>query len=109
MHVIACEAPPVVEGLRALAGQFDVVLCDVWGVLHNGLNAHDEAWQALRKARRHGATVVLVSNAPRPHHVVERQLADFGVPRDAWDAFVTSGDLSRELVAERPGVPLLPD
>jgi HAD superfamily hydrolase (TIGR01459 family) len=103
----AREAPPIVEGLRALAGEFDVVLCDVWGVIHNGVQAYEEAWGALRQARRHGATVILVSNAPRPHEVVEKQLAGFGVPRDAWDEFVTSGDLSRELVAARPGVPLL--
>jgi HAD superfamily hydrolase (TIGR01459 family) len=100
-------APPlIIPQLRALAGDYDVVLCDVWGVLHNGLKAHAEASDALRRARSHGATVVLVSNAPRPHPVVEKQLATLGVAREAWDDFVTSGDLTREVVASRPGLPL---
>jgi HAD superfamily hydrolase (TIGR01459 family) len=100
-------APPlIISQLRALAGDYEVVLCDVWGVLHNGLTAHGEASQALRRARSHGATVVLVSNAPRPHEVVETQLAKLGVEREAWDEFVTSGDLTRDVVASRPGLPL---
>ena len=100
------SAPPIIAQLRALAGEFDVVLCDVWGVLHNGVKAYEEASQALQRARSRGVTVVLVSNAPRPHAAVEKQLAALGVARDAWDEFVTSGDLTREVVASRPGLPL---
>jgi HAD superfamily hydrolase (TIGR01459 family) len=98
--------PQIIPQLRWLAGSYDVVLCDVWGVLHNGVTAHIEASDALKHARAHGATVVLVSNAPRPHAVVEKQLATLGVAREAWDDFVTSGDLTRDVVASRPGVPL---
>jgi HAD superfamily hydrolase (TIGR01459 family) len=99
-------APPIITQLRAYSGEFDVVLCDVWGVLHNGVAAHAEATQALSRVRARGATVVLVSNAPRPHSVVEGQLARLGVDHNAYDEFVTSGDLTREVVASRPGVPL---
>ncbi len=99
-------APPVIEGLSALAKGFDVVLCDVWGVLHNGLEAYPEAAEALRRFRARGGTVILVSNAPRPHEAVEKSLAQLGVTREAFDDFVTSGDLTREVVASRPGVPL---
>ena len=96
----------IIDGLRVLAEQFDVVLCDVWGVLHNGERAHAEASDAMRRARGLGATVVLISNAPRPHSAVEKHLTSLGVARDAWDELVTSGDLTREVVASRPGVPL---
>jgi HAD superfamily hydrolase (TIGR01459 family) len=106
LPVSSCAPPLIIAQLRALAGEFDVVLCDVWGVLHNGVTAHAEASQALRRVRARGATVVLISNAPRPHVVVEKHLALLGVDRDAWDEFVTSGDLTREVVASRPGVPL---
>ena len=99
-------SPPIIAQLRAFAGEVDVVLCDVWGVLHNGVRAHAEASEALRRLRGRGVTVVLVSNAPRPHAAVERHLATLGVEREAWDDFVTSGDLTRDVVASRPGLPL---
>ena len=98
--------PQIIATLRELGAGFDVVLCDVWGVLHNGVRSYAEAADALRRLRAGGTTVVLISNAPRPHHVVETQLRELGVPREAYDEFVTSGDLTREVVASRPGVPL---
>jgi HAD superfamily hydrolase (TIGR01459 family) len=99
-------SPPIIAQLRAFAGEVDVVLCDVWGVLHNGVKARAEASDALRRLRGRGVTVVLVSNAPRPHAAVERHLDTLGVDREAWDEFVTSGDLTRDVVASRPGLPL---
>ena len=99
-------APPIIEGLSTLAREFDVILCDVWGVLHNGLEAYPQAAEALRRFRARGGTVILISNAPRPHQAVEKRLAQLGVTREAFDDFVTSGDLTREVVASRPGVPL---
>ncbi|MFI5011433.1 MAG: TIGR01459 family HAD-type hydrolase [Hyphomicrobiales bacterium] len=106
MPVTSCAPPPIIAGLRDLDGEFDVVLCDVWGVLHNGVEAYGQASDALRRIRARGGTVVLISNAPRPHDAVEKQLATLGVDRQAWDEFVTSGDLTREVVASRPGQPL---
>ncbi|SDR55510.1 HAD-superfamily class IIA hydrolase, TIGR01459 [Rhizobiales bacterium GAS191] len=106
LPVTSRTRPQIIASLRDLAGEFDVVLCDVWGVLHNGLQAYAEASDALRRVRARGGTVVLVSNAPRPHSVVEAHLKQLGVDREAWDEFVTSGDLTREVVASRPGIPL---
>jgi HAD superfamily hydrolase (TIGR01459 family) len=80
-----------------------VVLCDVWGVVHNGVAAFPEANEALGSFRRSGGTVILISNAPRPGDVVARQLDQFGVARAAYDGIVTSGDVTRDYVASRPG------
>jgi HAD superfamily hydrolase (TIGR01459 family) len=90
-----------VNGLRALAPDYDVILCDVWGVLHNGISAFPEASDALTRFRSDGGRVVLVSNAPRPGHSVGRQLDQLGVPRTSYDAIVTSGDITRQAVQER--------
>jgi HAD superfamily hydrolase (TIGR01459 family) len=90
-------------GLAELAGRFDVILCDVWGVLHNGVVAFAPASEALTRFRAGRGVVVLISNAPRPNHAVLRMLDKLAVPRTAFDAIVTSGDLSRAAVAERPG------
>lgn len=88
-----------VSGLAELAPRYDVILCDVWGVLHDGVVGFPAARDALARFRAGGGTVVLVSNAPRPGHVVARQLERLDVV--AHDAIVTSGDLTRKVVIER--------
>lgn len=89
--------------LAPLAGRYDAILCDVWGVVHNGVAAWPAACAALARYRAGGGTVVLVSNAPRPSASVVPQLDRLGAPREAWDRFVTSGDITvREL--ERRGI-----
>ncbi|MBA1158442.1 TIGR01459 family HAD-type hydrolase [Microvirga mediterraneensis] len=97
----ALTRPAHVEGLQSLADRYDLVLCDVWGVLHNGIKAYEAASDALTRFRAGGGRVVLVSNAPRPGASVGTQLDGFGVPRTAYDAIVTSGDLTRLAIEER--------
>ncbi|WP_215907067.1 TIGR01459 family HAD-type hydrolase [Phreatobacter aquaticus] len=98
--------PPVLSGLSSIADQYDVVLSDVWGVLHNGMKAHPAAAQALMAIRRQGVPVILISNAPRQSPVVVGQLDRLGIPRAAYDAIVTSGDVSRDVIRTRPGEPI---
>jgi HAD superfamily hydrolase (TIGR01459 family) len=97
----ALSRPLHVEGLQSLAERYDLVLCDVWGVLHNGVKAYEAASDALTRFRAKGGQVVLVSNAPRPGASVGTQLDGFQVPRTAYDAIVTSGDLTRLAIQER--------
>jgi HAD superfamily hydrolase (TIGR01459 family) len=89
-----------------LASSYDVVLSDVWGVVHNGLAAWPDACDALARYRAMGGTVVLISNAPRPGDGVTRQLDRLKVQREAYDAIVTSGDVTRSVMAKRPGEPM---
>lgn len=91
------------EGLRELVGGVEVVLSDIWGVVHNGLEAFPEACEALHTYRRRGGTVILITNAPRPADSVQRQLRKLGVADETYDAIVSSGDLTRLYVAEHPG------
>src|SRR4051794_27664406 len=97
----ASSRPALVGGLEALAENYDLILCDVWGVLHNGVKAYEAAGDALTRFRHTGGRVVLVSNAPRPGSAVATQLDGFQVPRTAYDAVVTSGDLTRLAIQER--------
>jgi len=97
----AFSRPALVEGLKSLAENYDLILCDVWGVLHNGVKAYEAAGDALTRFREKGGRVVLVSNAPRPGASVGTQLDGFKVPRTAYDAIVTSGDLTRLAIEER--------
>ncbi len=93
---------PLINGLARLAGRYELLLCDIWGVIHNGRESFPGVVDCLRKARA-GATVLLLSNAPRPNEPIRAQLASLGVPADAYDALVTSGDLTRALLTERSG------
>jgi len=93
----------VLRGLAGLAGKYDVILCDVWGVLHNGLTAFPKAAGALRQFRARGGKVVLLTNSPNPSRLVVTQLDRLGVSRQAYDAIVSSGDVTVSLLIERGG------
>ncbi|SRR6266851_5623737 len=95
--------PPVVAALAPFASRYEVFLCDVWGVVHNGIAAFPAASEALTRARAAGVTVIMVSNAPRPGAVVRKQIARYGVPDSAYDDVIASGDVTRAELAARPG------
>ncbi|MDI1265182.1 MAG: TIGR01459 family HAD-type hydrolase [bacterium] len=91
------------EQLRGLVDGVEVILSDIWGVVHNGLESFPEACEALHTFRQRGGTVILITNAPRPADSVQRQLRKLGVADDTYDAIVSSGDLTRNFVADHPG------
>ena len=84
-------------GLAQLAGNYRGILCDVWGVVHNGVAPWEGAVDALTRFRRDFGSVVLLTNAPRPRDRVQAQLDGLGVPREAYDEIVTSGDAARAI------------
>ncbi len=88
--------------LSSLVAGKAAIVSDVWGVVHNGVRADPAACDALSRARAAGLPVVLLSNAPRPHGSVIAQLDGLGVPREAYDAVVTSGDLTRAFLETDP-------
>lgn len=91
-----------ISTLGDVTDSYDVILCDVWGVLHNGIDAFPLAGEALTAAREKGLTVVLITNSPRPAIGVIPQLRAIGVPDTAYDRIVTSGDVTRTLIAAGP-------
>jgi HAD superfamily hydrolase (TIGR01459 family) len=90
-----------VSGLSQIAAAYDVILCDVWGVVHNGMAHYPDAVAALARFRDAGGTVVLITNAPRPAPGIQRMLERLRVPRDSYDAIVSSGDVTVSLMLER--------
>ena len=91
-----------IENLTDVITNYDVVLCDVWGVIHNGVEAFSASCKALIEARQAGATIVLLTNSPRPSLGVVRQLRELHVPDEAYDRVVSSGDVTRHLVEHGP-------
>ena len=94
-------SPPFIDRFAPLAPNYDVVLCDVWGVVHNGLTAFPAACDALARFRAGGGTVLLITNAPRPADVVVHLLDRLKVPHDAYDGIVSSGDVTQAMIVKR--------
>jgi HAD superfamily hydrolase (TIGR01459 family) len=91
----------LLTGLHEIAAGHDALICDVWGVVHNGVRPYENACAALKSFREGFGPVVLLSNAPRPVAVIEEQFAKLGVPADCYDAILTSGAAARADLAER--------
>ncbi len=98
--------PSILPGLSAWADRYNAIICDVWGVLHDGVTVHEGAVAALRRYRDGGGRVLLVSNSPRPGALVIEQLLGMGIPRDTFDDALSSGDIARGWLKKRPGLPI---
>jgi HAD superfamily hydrolase (TIGR01459 family) len=97
---------PSISGLADLASRYDAVLSDVWGVVHNGIEAFPSAVEALTEYRKAGGKVVFITNAPRPSGPIVEMLDRLGVHREAYDAIVSSGDATRAMIAKYSGRPI---
>ena len=93
------SGPAIIEHAGPLLADYDVVLADVWGVVHDGQRAYAGAGAAFARFRAGGGTVLLLSNAPMPAPWVAQVLDQKGVRRDSWDAIVSSGDITLAHVA----------
>ena len=94
-------SPSFIENFAPFARNYDVVLSDVWGVVHNGVTAFAGACDALARFRAGGGTVLLITNAPRPAPIVERLLDKLNVPHAAYDGIVSSGDVTQDVMLAR--------
>ncbi len=94
---------PILPSIADLADTSDAWIVDIWGVMHNGARAHPAAARACSEFRARGGAVVLLSNAPRPFSAVVPHMAALGVPSEAYDAGVTSGDVTRDMLAAWAG------
>ena len=78
--------------LDALPAQYRVILCDIWGVVHDGVELYPGAAERLLGWAGEGRRIILITNAPRTAEAVEQQLARIGLPRAAWHGISTSGE-----------------
>jgi HAD superfamily hydrolase (TIGR01459 family) len=95
--------PSLLPHFSEIAPNYDVILSDVWGVVHNGVAAFPAACDALMRARARGAAVVYITNAPRTNEAVGRMLDRLHVPRETYDAMASSGDVTRAVIKARRG------
>lgn len=84
--------------LNQIASDYDAILCDVWGVIHNGRDAFAPACEALIRFRAGGGRVVLITNAPVPSQQVLDYMKPLNIPSEAFDACISSGDATRAVL-----------
>jgi HAD superfamily hydrolase (TIGR01459 family) len=104
--------PRSIRRLSEIADRYDALLCDAWGVIHNGVRLFDGVEEALSEFRQRRGPVVILTNAPRPNAIIPPQLDRIGLPRSAYDSVVTSGDATRmaiEGLLPHPAYRLGPD
>lgn len=92
-----------VASLGEIAGRYDAIICDVWGVVHDGRSSFPAACEALARFRAERGPVLLLSNAPRPGDDVTAMLDALEVTRDCYDTILTSGDATRAELGRRAG------
>lgn len=97
--------PQFIDGVQTIAEQYDALLCDAWGVIHNGVELFPGAAEAMIRFREGGRAIVILTNAPRPSSIIPAQLDRLGLPREAYDAIVTSGDATRDEIERRLPAP----
>jgi HAD superfamily hydrolase (TIGR01459 family) len=102
-HKISSLSSYVMDGTQRV---YDALFCDIWGVLHNGVVAFEPTIDALMRFRHEGGSVILLSNAPRSGTIVREYLERLHVPQEAFDAIVTSGDVTAEEVIRRKNEPV---
>jgi HAD superfamily hydrolase (TIGR01459 family) len=90
-----------ITALAEIEDRYEAVLCDVWGVIHDGAHAFPGAGEALAGFAARRGPVLLISNSSQPHHVAEALLDRVGVSRAAWTGVITSGDATRDLLLAR--------
>ena len=96
----------LLSGLSEVAADYDAILCDVWGVIHNGRAAFEPACEALVNFRAQGGRVILITNAPVPSQQVLDYMKPLNIPAEAYDSCVSSGDATRQVLAQNADKPL---
>jgi HAD superfamily hydrolase (TIGR01459 family) len=100
--------PRLISGLSEIAANHDALICDVWGVVHDGARHHPAAAEALYRFKEKYGPVVLLTNAPRVPAEVQIQCSSYGLPPDCYDVIVSSGGAAREELARRAATGTVP-
>jgi len=76
--------------------EYDALICDVWGVIHNGRELFSGINECLKNYKVNNRVIILLSNAPRPAIYVEKMLESLGFKRELYNDIITSGDLTKK-------------
>jgi HAD superfamily hydrolase (TIGR01459 family) len=84
------------SALDEMDARYRVILCDIWGCVHDGVKLYPGATERLQQWRDEGRTIILITNAPRTAEAVTGQLERLGLDPSLWDGIATSGEAGIE-------------
>lgn len=83
-----------VKGIEAIGKQYDALLVDAWGVLHDGVSCYAGVIQCLQRLSLLDKPVIVLSNAARRHDAIERELLQLGISSELYRCVLSSGELA---------------
>ncbi|PDT69848.1 TIGR01459 family HAD-type hydrolase [Bradyrhizobium sp. C9] len=83
-----------IAGLHAIVDRFDHVLLDQWGTLHEGLAVFPAALDCVARLREAGKRILILSNSGKRASSNQRRLAALGLPPEAYDGVLSSGEVT---------------
>jgi HAD superfamily hydrolase (TIGR01459 family) len=87
--------------LHALPNRYRLILCDLWGCVHDGRAIFPGVEATLQAWKRQGRTVLFVTNAPRSADAIRAQLLHLGLDPALDDGIVTAGEAGLAAVRGR--------
>ena len=90
------------DGFAAIAADYDGFVCDLWGVIHDGVNPLAGAPDCLRHIEAAGKRVVLLTNAPRRADAIIKQLRKMEIGDALYDGVMSSGEAVHVMLRDRP-------
>lgn len=88
--------------LDDLPAQYRLILCDLWGCVHDGWTIFPGVVERLRGWKEEGRTILFLTNAPRTGAAIQRQLDALGLPTDLHDGIVTAGEAGAAALLGKP-------
>ncbi len=82
----------VLDSLCDIASDYDAIVLDQWGVLHDGSAPYPAAVAALAGLRENGHVLAVLSNSGRRADPNRAQLDRIGFPPDLFACVMTSGE-----------------
>lgn len=94
--------PKTINGISEIISEYELVLCDLWGVIHDGSNLYTNARSTLIKLKEAGKKLVFLSNAPRRSNIVVNVLHNLGIESNLYDGVITSGEVGFQQIKSNP-------
>ena len=83
-----------IDGLSQIAGNFDAMLIDQFGVIHNGQKLYPGTLRTLSELKKHGIPVAVMTNSGKRAKANRERLVSMGVPREHFVDAVSSGEVA---------------
>ena len=91
----------LIDGLKRVALNYDALIIDLWGVIHDGVTLMDGVVDCLDQIRSAGVAYAFLSNAPRRASPIIDAMVEMGLPSSYSQILLSSGEATHLALKER--------